>query len=73
MSLQVSMATLAVGEVSTQGRQSVTLALRCIPRKLHTEVAAQSPRKILHCVLQSLRQNGPQLDHKSRFSCRVLM
>ena len=67
------MATLTVGEVSMEGRQSVALELHSIRLELHTELAAQSQRKILHRVLQTLHQNEPQLGHKSRFSCRVLM
>src|SRR5215469_5196077 len=52
---------------------AVTLELRSIRLEPHAELAAQSLRKILHRVLQTLHQNEPQLDHKSRFSCRVLM
>jgi len=65
--------SLAVGEISTEGRQTVTLELRSIRLEPHAELAAQSLRKILHRVLQTLHQNEPQLGHKSRFSCRVLM
>jgi hypothetical protein len=62
-----------VGEISTEGRQTVTLELRSTRLEPHPELAAQSLRKILHRVLQTLHQNEPQPDHKSRFSCRVLM
>ena len=52
------------GEISTEGRQSVTLELRSIPLELHTELAAQSPRKILQpCASISaskLTTTGPQ-------------
>lgn len=47
-SLQVSVATLAVAEISMEGRQSVALELRSIRLELHTELAAQSLRKIPH-------------------------
>src|SRR5215467_104132 len=61
--------SLAVGEISAEGRQTVTLELRSIRLEPHTELATQSLRKILHRVLQTLHQNEPQLCHKSRFSC----
>ena len=47
-SLQVTIATLTVGVVSMEGRQSVALELHSIRLELHTELAAQSQRKILH-------------------------
>ena len=40
--------SLAVGEISTEGRQTVTLELRSIRLEPHAELAAQSLRKIPH-------------------------
>ena len=62
-SLQVTIATLTVGVVSMEGRQSVALELHSIRLELHTELAAQSLRKIPHVASSSaskLTTTGPQ-------------